>query len=108
MAQFQKEFEKMRLQHRADIEKKDSQIQKIHNEMDKLRYHPQTKEFIKETLEINTQFSKQQEIFCQKISLINAYCETSNALANQVVDQRLEYEEVNKMILEFISWQESE
>ena len=49
MAPFQKEFEQMRLQHQEYIAEKDSQIQKMHNEVDKLRNHPQTEEFIKES-----------------------------------------------------------
>ena len=40
--------------------------------------------------------------------MIKPYYETSDTLFNQVVDQRLEYEEVDKNISEIISQQESE
>lgn len=56
MIQFQKDFEKMNLQHQASITEKDTHIQLIQCEVDKLRNQHQTEEFIKETLELNTQF----------------------------------------------------
>lgn len=79
----------MRLQHQVDIVEKDSQINKMQTIIDKLRDISQKKEFIKETLEINSLLSQQQHVFYQKISLINPYCEISDALTNQVVDKRL-------------------
>ena len=75
--------------------------------LDKFKDNPQIDEFIKEALELNSLLEQQQEIFHQRISLINPYCESSNKLNNQAINQRLEYKELNKRISKFITWQES-
>ena len=80
----------------------------MHAILDKFKDNLQIDEFIKKTLELNSLLAQQQEIFCQRISLINTYCESSDKLNNQLIDKRLEYEELNKRISEFISWQEYE
>ena len=50
---------------------------------------------------------QQKEVLCQKISQISPYCEISDKLARQVVDMRLENDEIHKRISDFITWQES-
>lgn len=40
--------------------------------------------------------------------MVKPYCETSDSLVQQMVDQRLEYEDVYKKISDFMSWQQSE
>ena len=49
----------------------------------------------------------QKEIMCHKISQLSPYCETSDKLTSQVVDMRLEYDEVLKRVSDFITWQNS-
>jgi len=108
MAQLQQDFEKMTVQHQTDIAEKNAQIHQMQDILDKFKDNPQTDEFIKEALELSSLLAKQQEIFCHRISLINPYCESSDKLNNQVIHQRLEYDQLNKRILEFSSWQEFE
>jgi len=38
---------------------------------------------------------------------IESYCETSDKLTSQVVDMKLEYDEVLKRFSDFITWQNS-
>lgn len=75
--------------------------------VDRFKDNPQTYEFIKEAIKLNSLLIQQQEMFRQKISQINPYYETSDKLTNQVIDLRFEYEEIHKNISEFITWQES-
>lgn len=76
--------------------------------IDKFKDNPQIDEFIKEALNLNSQIMQQKEVLCQKISRISPYCENSDKLTNEVVDMRLEYEEIHKRISDFITWKESE
>jgi len=39
---------------------------------------------------------------------MSPYCEINDKLTSQVVDMRLENDEIHKMISDFITWQESE
>jgi len=50
----------------------------------------------------------QKEIICEKVSQLSPYCETSDKLTSQVVDTRLEYDEVLKRVSDFITWHNSE
>ena len=51
---------------------------------------------------------RQKEVLCQKISQISPYYKTNDKVTNQVIDPRLEYDEIHKRISDFITWQESE
>ncbi len=56
---FKKYFEKMRLQLQEDIAEKNLWIHQMQTIMDKLKDKPQTEEFIKEALELNSLLSQQ-------------------------------------------------
>lgn len=70
----------------------------------KFKDNPQIDESIHEALSLNSQLMQQKEALFQKISQIIPYYETSDKLTNQVIDMRLEYDEIHKMISEFITW----
>lgn len=74
----------------------------------KYKYSLQIYQFVKEALNLNAQLMQQKEVMCQKILQINPYCEIRNKLTSQVVDMRLEYEEIHKIVYDFITQQESE
>ena len=95
----------MRIQHQASLIERDVQIQAMTY---KYKYNPKVNDFIKEVLSINSQLMQQKEVLCQKISQMSPYCEISDKLTSQVVDRRLEYDEIPKNIYEFITSKESE
>lgn len=64
-------------------------------------------EFIKEALELNTQLSKQQAMFCQKLSIINKICAKSDSLMNQSSDLRVIFNDIDDKISGFITWQDT-
>lgn len=49
----------------------------------------------------------QKELLCQKNLQWNSYCETSDKLTSQVIERRLEYDEIFKRISDFITWRNS-
>ena len=77
MSQFPKEFYRLKLQHQVQILEKETQIEAA---MDKLKIRPQTKKFIKDALEWNTNLKQQQEDLCHKILVTTSYYDTSNIL----------------------------
>lgn len=92
VAQHQREFKKMRLQLQASISEKDLYICQIQAMVDLFKDNPQTDEFIKEEIKLNSVLIQQEDMFFHKISHINPYYETSDKLTNQVSDMRFEYE----------------
>ena len=84
MSQFQKYFERLEVP------------------MDKFKILPQVERFIKEALEMNSNLTRQQETFCQKISNTSCYCDTSKTLIEKVANRRLECENIEKKVTEFI------
>ena len=72
--------------------------------VDRFKDNPQIDEFIKEAIKLNSLLIQKEEMFFQKISQINPYSETSDKLTNQVIDMRIEYDEIHKRISKFITW----
>ena len=60
-------------------------------------------QLIIEVLNKNSQLMHQKEILCQKVSQLSPYCKTSDKLTSQVIDMRLEYDEVLKRVSDFIT-----
>jgi len=72
--------------------------------MEQFKDNPKVQEFIKEALEINNFLSQQLTQRCQKISLIHPLYIKTNALIDQSVNSRLEFEDVDDKITGYISW----
>ena len=72
------------------------------------KYDPKPDQFIIEALTLNSQLTHQKELLCQKISHWKYYCETSDKLTSQVVEMRLEYDEIFKKVSDHIFWQNTE
>ena len=77
MAQFQKVFESLKLQHQAEITEKQTQMEAT---MTRLQIQPQLEQFIKEALDVNAKLKQQQEAFCQNVSITASYCDSSEIL----------------------------
>jgi len=105
IAKLQQEFEQMQIKHQASLAEKEVQKQAITN---KYKDSPRIKQFVIEVLSLNSQLMHQKGILCQRISQLSPYCETSDKLMSQVVDIRLEYDEVLKRVSDFITWKNSE
>ena len=60
-------------------------------------------QFITKALGLNSKLMHQNELLCQKISHWNSYCETSDKLTSQVIEMRLEYDEILKKVFDFIT-----
>ena len=100
IAKLRKEFEQMQIKHQASLAEKEVQIQPL---TDKYKDSPNIDQFIIEALRLNSQLMHQKEILCHKVSQFSPYCETSDKLTSQVVDMRLEYDEVLKRVSNFIT-----
>ena len=98
LSQLKKDMEAMKIKYEENITTKDLQICEMQELITRYKYIPSKDEFIKEYLELNSQLSIQQGLFCQKMFIINPYLETSEQLENQVIDQRDEFEELNTKI----------
>ena len=67
-----------------------------------------TEEFIKEALALNALLSKQQDLFVLQMSNIVPHLEINEQLTNTVIDQRIEFNELDTKISDYIEWQDSE
>jgi len=81
----------MQIKHQTNLAKKEAQTQGI---IDLHKDDPKIDQFIIKALSLNSQLMHQKELLCQKISQWNFYCETSDKLKIQVVEMRLEYDEI--------------
>ena len=57
---------------------------------------------------LNSLLSKQQYLFVLQISGIVPHLEISEQLTNTVIDQGIEFNELNTKIFDYIEWQDSE
>jgi len=76
--------------------------------IEKFKENPKVEEFIKEALVINNFLSQQLTQLCEKISLIHPLCIKTNALVDQAINSRLEFEEADDKITDYISWKNIE
>lgn len=91
----------MQIEHRTSLAEKEAQVQAIN---DLHKYDLKIDQFITEALRLNSLLTHQKELLCQKISHQKSYCETSDKLTSQVVEMRLEYDEMFKKVSDFITW----
>ena len=87
------------------LEELQQQIQEI---QDKHKDDPKLPEFISETISLNDQLLQQEEIFCQKISQWNYFCQESDKITSHVVDLRNDYDLINEKINDYLAWQKTE
>lgn len=95
----------MQIEHRTILAEKEALIQEI---TDLHKDDPKIDQFVTEALGLNSQLMHQKELLCQTISEWNSYCETSDKLTSQVMEMRLEYDEIFKKVSDFITWQNTE
>lgn len=57
---------------------------------------PKIYQFLTKPLGLNSQLMHQKEVLCQKILQWNSYCKASDKLTSQVIEMRLEYDEILK------------
>ena len=68
---------------------------------------PTAEEFIKEASALSALFSRQQNLFVVQMSNIIPHLEISEQLTNTVIDQRIEFNELNIKIFNYIEWQDT-
>lgn len=100
-------MEVLNICHEADISANNMQIQELQEAMMKYKYVPTIDEFIKDSLELNSILSKQQDLFCQKMSHITPYLDTNDQLTEKEIDQRTEFNDLNTKISDYIGWKKS-
>jgi len=105
LEKLQEDFQKMHIGYQRSLDEKGKQLQ-ILQEMHK--DEPKLKEFISESISLNEQLLKQQEVLGQKISEWNYYCEMSDKITNQVVDLRSDYDLVDKQVTDYLTWQDED
>lgn len=87
---------------------KEDQIVQMQLQIEKYRGYPQVSEFRIEALETTKALSRKLNILCHNISLANPLCDISTSLIEKAVDTRLELENENERITNFLSWQDFE
>ena len=76
--------------------------------LDKFKDYPKIDQFKTEALETSKLFSQQLNDLCQKIAQSEPLCEITSSLIDEASNIRIEFENANENISEFISWQDSE
>ena len=101
-------MEVLKISHKNDLSSKNTLIKELREELTKYEGIPTVEEFIKETLALNALLSKQQNLFILQMSNIIPRLEISEQLNNTIIDQRIEFNELNTKISDYIEWQDSE
>ena len=83
-------------------------IKELREELKNYEGIPTAEEFIKEALALNALLSKQQKLFILQMSDIIPHLEISEQLTITIIDQRIEFNELNTKISDYIEWQDSE
>jgi len=100
----QHDMEILRISHENGLSTKNKQIQELKSDLAKYKDIPTTEEFINEALTLNNLLSKQKHLFLQHISNIIPHLNTSEQLTNIIIDQRIEFNELNSKISDYIEW----
>ena len=69
---------------------------------------PKLAEFISESIGLNEQLLQQQEELGRKISQWSHYCALSDKITSQVVDLRSDYDQNDKKVTEYLTWQDDD
>lgn len=83
---------------------KEDQISQLQLQIEKFKGYSKVSEFKKEALEVTKALSRQLNIICHKISLVEPLCTISASLIEQEIDTSLEFEKENDKITNFLSW----
>lgn len=101
-------MEVLRISHENDLSAKNKEIQELKGDLVKYKDIHTIEELFNEDLTLNTLLLKQKQLFLQHISNIIPYLNTSEQLTNIIIDQRIEFNELNSKIFDHIEWQESD
>ena len=97
-------MEVLKINHENNLSNKDTLIKELRENLIKYEDIPTVQEFIKESLTLNALLSKQQNLFILQMSNIVPHLEISEQLTNIVIDQRIEFNELNTKISDYIEW----
>ena len=100
-------MEVLKISHENELSSNDTLIKELREDLAKYEDIPPREEFIKEALALNALLSKQQDLFILHISDIVPHLEISEQLTNTVIEQRIEFNELNTKISDYIEWQDS-
>ena len=78
------------------------------SKLDKFKSYPSLDQFKNEALETNKLLSQQLNEFCLKIAEAESLCELTSSLIDEGVTLKLEFDEADEKISEFLLWQDSE
>ena len=101
-------MEILKISHENDLSIKNTLIKELREDLTKYEGIPTAEEFIKEALALNSLLSKQQNLSILQMSNIVPHLEISEQLTNIVIDQRIEFNELNTKIYDYIEWQDLE
>lgn len=106
--QLSQELEQLKLTHQQEIKSIEEKITQLQLSIEQFKDYPEVEEFKKEALEANKALSQQLNLLCQKISLIDPLCITTTSLIDQEVNTRLEFEDADDKVTDYLSWQSIE
>ena len=95
----------MQIGYQRSLEEKEKQLQTL---QETHKDEPKLAEFISESIGLNEQLLQQQEELGRKISQWNHYCALSDKITSQVVDLRSDYDQNDKRVTEYLTWQDDE
>ena len=91
----------MKLGYQNNLAEKENQLQAM---LEMHKDDPKITEFVSKALALNDQLLQQQEVLCQRISQWSSHCEMSDKLTSQIVDLRLNYDLIDKIISNYLIW----
>ena len=97
-------MEVLKISHENDLSRKNTLIKELREELTKYEVIPTAGELIKEALALNALLSKQQNLFILQMSDTIPHLEISEQLTCTVIDQRIEFNELNIKISDYIEW----
>jgi len=100
------ELNKLQAAVQQENKAKEEKITQLQLQVEKFKGYPKVGEFRKEALEVTKALSRQLNILCHKISLVDPLCIITASLIEHAVDTRLEF--ADDKLTKFLSWQSSE
>jgi len=99
------QLKQLQLTHQQEIKAKEEKISQLQLYTEQFKDYPKVEEFKNKALEENKALSQQLNILFHKISLVNPLCIITTLLIDQIVNTRLEFEDVDDKVTNFLSWQ---
>ena len=103
LEKLQEDFQQMQIGYQRSLDEKGKQLETL-QEMHK--DEPKLAEFISESIGLNEQLLQQHEELGCKISQWSHYCELSDKITNQVVDLWSDYDQIDRRVTEYLTWQD--